>query len=406
MNILYKKLLNLELWHDYYLGQPNPSQPLSEDYDVSDIVAIVPTPECERILKNLRWRFRKHRSGAIVFAEVDPVSPGIFQTKFPIDRPYQLSFWLVVRDARFANFTNLPLGSFRHLIYYVSNLSDNQQNDTLFLTKPLQPYHRNQFYSMGQLVTYNNQTWEAVRDRTSTTDDPSPDDWEALPASQYISQQDQVPRQGLSYPYLVPQANPGDVLRFVLINVNQQKSFEYEFTVPITHKIGEAITIPLNFFSLAPGFYKLLVQDAEVASFVLADPMTTYNVWGLVEIVLNPRLVPPAFSLLQIEQGQTLIQPRTYVLRFKNRATYWRYRYDRPHGFTPDKLQTLNLHYENDKTYFTQRPQGLLQRPNHLFTDGKDRLLPAPRVAQIQPERRLDPETQKETIAIFSDIYL
>lgn len=406
MKILYNKILNLELWHDYYLGQPNLSQPLPDNYDISDMLAIVPTPDCRRILQNLRWNFRPQRQGATIFAEVEGVTPQTLKAKFSIDRPYLLSFWLVVRDPRFANFTNLPLTLPRNLIYYFSNLSDNEQSNTLFLTKTLPLYRRDQFYQAGQLVAHNNQTWEAIRDRTSTTDDPSPEDWEALPNSQYVSQQDQLSRQGMSYIYQVPQAAPNEVLRFTLMNVNQQKAFEHEFTVPETHKAGEAIVVSLNFATLSPSRYKLLLQDNQIAEFVLADPMSNYDAWGMVEILVGSRLVPTAFSLVQPESQQALIQPRTYVIRFKNRATYWRYRYERPHGFSQSKLETLNLQYENDKTYFTHRPQGLLQRPSHLFTDGKDRLLPAPRVAQIKPEPRVDPVTQKESIAVFSDIYL
>lgn len=406
MKILYKRLLDLELWHDYYLGQPNLAQLLPSNYDISDILVLVPTPDCQRVLQSLRWKFRAQRQGATIFAEVEPVDTGRFRTKVLLDRLYQLTFWLVVREPSFANFTNLPFTSLRNQIYYFSNLSDNEQSNTLFLTQALSPYRQNQFYQVGQLVTHNNQTWEAIRDRTSTTDNPSPDDWEALPSTQYVSQLDQLPRQGLFYTYLAPSANPDEELRFMLMNVNQQKSFEDSFTVPKTHRAGDAIAVTLNFPPLPPSRYKLLLQGNSIDDFVLADSMSSYSAWGIVEIVLNPSLVPSAFALIQPNDGQTVIQPRTYVIRFKNRATHWRYRYERPHGFSPDQLRSLNLHYENETIYFTQRPQGLLQRPSRLFKDGKDRLLPAPRVAQIKPEPRLDSVTQQEALTLFSDIYL
>lgn len=337
MKILYKKVLDLELWHDYYLGQLNPAQPLPDNYDISDILAFVPTPECTQTLQNLRWRFRSQQRGANLFAEVVEVEPGVFQTKVPIDRTYRLLFWLIVRDPRFANFTNLPFTPLDRSIYYFSSLSGTQQGNTLFLTRALPSYQHNQFYQMGQLVTHQNQTWEAIRDRTSTTDDPNLDDWEALSFSQYVTEQDQRP------------------------------------------------------------------QPEQSSTSITAE--ASANRWGVVEIVLNP-YQPSAFSLLKLEQGQTLIQPKTYVIRFKNRSTYWRYRYRYPHGFSSDQLSMLHLQYDNETTYFTQRPQGLLQRPSRLFRDGKDRLLPAPRATQIKPESRLDSSTQKASIAIFSDIYL
>ncbi|MBE9013434.1 hypothetical protein IQ250_24890 [Pseudanabaenaceae cyanobacterium LEGE 13415] len=337
MKILYKKVLDLELWHDYYLGQRNLDQSLPDNYDISDILALVPTPECTRILQNLHWRFRPQPRGATLFAEVIQVKPGVFQTQIPVDRPYLLLFWLRVRDPRFANFTNLPFTAQDRALYYFSSRSGTQQGTTLFLTQALPSYGRNQSYQMGQLVTHQNQTWEAIRDRTSTTDEPNPEDWEALPMSQYVSQQDQ----------------------------------------------------------------RFLPEQPSTS----ISPEASANRWGAVEIVLQPRQSSP-FSLLQLEQGQTLIRPKTFVIRFKNRSTYWRYRYNRPHGFSPDQLRSLQLQYDNETTYFTQRPQGLLQRPRRFFTDGKDQLLPAPRVTQIKPESRLDSSTQKASIAIFSDIYL
>jgi hypothetical protein len=406
MKILYKKILDLELWHDYYLGQRDLSQSLPENYDLSDTLTLAPTPECQRSLQNLRWSFRPKRYGATLWAEVEPAKTGPFRTKFPLDRGYQLAFWLVVRAPLFANFTNLPITPLNQQIYYFTNLSGNEQKNTLFLTRSLPFYNNGTSYEAGQLVTHNNQTWEAVRDRTANTADPSPDDWEALPLSQYVSPQDQLLRQGLFYSYRVPQANPDEILRFTLMNGQQQPAFEYEFTTPKNHQAGATIAVPLNFSNLPPSRYTLLLKGNPIGEFVLADPISTLNAWGFVEILVHPTSVPAAFSLLKSENGKTLIQPRTYVIRFKNRSTYWRYRYERPHGFLPDQLKTLNLHYETEKTYFTQRPQGLLQRPSHLFMDGKDRLLPAPRVIQIKPEPRVDPETQKETLAIFSDVYL
>ena len=339
MKLLYKKILDLELWHDYFLGQRLVSDRLPDVYDISDLLTIAPTPECQRTLQNLRWRFRPTRFGGTLWAEVEPVTTDPFYTKITVDRPEQLTFCLIVRDPQFANFTNLSLTSSDRSLYYFSNRSGNQLENSLFLSQPLPNYQNETAYKVGELVTHNDQTWEAVRDFTTTTDDPVEDDWQSFPLTQYVSQPD---RQ------LLP---------------------------------------PMGNFSPS-------------------NSMTRYTTWGIVEIFLNSPQVASDFLLLRSENDKTRIQPRTYVIRFKNRSTYWRYRYERPHGFRPDQLQLLNLRYETEKSYFTQRPQGLLQRPNALFKDGKDRLLPAPRVAQIKPESQIDPDTQAETIAIFSDIYL
>lgn len=128
------------------LGQPASSQPLPGDYDISDMLVLMPTSECKRVLQNLYWVFRPQRQGATIFAEVDQAENDVFHTKIPINRPYYLTFWLVVREPRFANFTNLPFTSLRDRIYYFSNLSGNLQGQTLFLTQPLPSYDRHASY--------------------------------------------------------------------------------------------------------------------------------------------------------------------------------------------------------------------------------------------------------------------
>ncbi len=408
MKILYKKILNLELWHDYYLGQPEPPVLPATDYDeISEMLALVPTANCQKVLQNLRWVFRPQPRGATIFACVEEVNPGDantdFQTQITVDRPYRLTFWLVVRDRYFANYTNLPLNSARQQIYYFSNLSGNQGH-ALFLTQPLPVYAANTPYQLGELVTHDDKTLESLRNHTSVNDIPDTSDWDSFPGSQYVSQGDRLPHQVLFRTYPIEGVNPGDRFRFTLVDANEQETFALEVTAPDNHTPGEAIAINLDFSGQIPGHYRLYLDGSEVDKFVIFDPMAASNVFGLVEIVLNQNLVPPAFSVLQSQNGKTLIQPKTYVIRFKNRATHWRYRYERPHGFTEDDLPEFEL--KDDKTYFSKRPQGLLRRPKRLLTDGDDNLLPAPGVMLIKPETQIDPETQSGAIAIFSDIHL
>lgn len=306
-------------------------------------------------------------------------------------------------DRYFANFTNLSLTTNGKKIYYFSNLSGNQGH-ALFLTQPLPSYTPKTEYHLGQLINYEGKTLEALHDQASASVKPNNQDWDILPPSQYVSDQDRLTKQGLSRTYKIPTANPGETRGFTLQDVNEQLTFAVNVNIPAHHQPGNAIACHLNFAGQDPGRYRLYLDGIQVDEFVLLDLMAATNAFGLVEIVLNSQLVPSAFSLLLPQNQQTLIQPRTYVIRFKNRATHWRYRYEKPHGFTKEDLPNFEL--KDEKTYFTKRPQGLLQRPKRLLTDGKDRLLPAPGVMLIKPETRIDPQTQKKAIAIFSDIHL
>ncbi|OUL35150.1 hypothetical protein [Nostoc sp. 106C] len=398
MKVLYKKILDLEIWHDYYLGQPNALKPPT-GYDISDMLALVPTPECLRVLRNLRWLFRPQPRGASIFAHVEQASSGEFATLLPVNRPERLTFWLIVRDRYFANFTNLPLTKNREQIYYFSNLSGNQGH-ALFLTQPLPSYAANSEYHLGQLVNHDGKTLEALSYQASASKNPNANDWDILPNSQYVSELDRLPKQGLSRIYTIPKANPRDIWRLTLLDVHELETFALEVTTPSTHAPGDAIACSLNFSGQIPGRYKLCLNNIQVDRFVLCDPIASKDAFALVEIVLNQSLVPSAFSLLQPQDGNTLIKPKTYVIRCKNRATRWRYRYEKPHGFSAASLPNFEL--IDAKTYATKRPLGLRLQPDSLLTDGKDQLLPAPTSALIKPET----DAQARVTTIFSDIHL
>lgn len=429
MKIRYKKILALELWHDYYLGQPEPPELPQTDYDISGLMALVPTPECVQVLPNLRWVFRPQPHGANLFAQVDETPTGDFQTVIPVDRSLRLTFWLVVGDLYFANFTNLPLTASRQQIYYFSNLSGNQGHD-LFLTQPLPNYATNTEYHLGDLVTHDGRfvnhddqlvnykgNLEALHYQASGSGSAIPEasDWEPLPSSQYVSVLDLLPLQGLSRTHAIASANPGETFRFVLIDVNQQETFAYELTVADNHPPGEAINLSLNFAGQAPGRYQLFLNGTQVDEFVLLDPIANKNVFGLVEIVLNQGLVPAEFRLLEASVGETLIRPKTYVIRFKNRATRWRYKYEpqNPHGFClegespgDDGCDLIDSRFVvfDSLSYATKRPIGLRQQPEQLLNDGK-KDLPVPGVALIKPVKsEIDGDRQVNNI--FSDVHM
>ena len=145
MTNFYKNMLNLEFWHDFLL---DPDQPftLPDDYDISGLLSLIPTSDCKQILRKLRWFLRSTPFGGTLVAYVNQVEPDIFELQIPITRPERLTFWLIVQDAYFSNFTNLPLTTNRNQIYYFSNLYDSWQAETLFLTHPLPPYQAEEEY--------------------------------------------------------------------------------------------------------------------------------------------------------------------------------------------------------------------------------------------------------------------
>ena len=441
MQILYKPILNVQLWHDYvfqmdemddldpseeiFNGQPEMPLKLTADYGISDILILRPTKTCEKTLKNLRWVARSHAQGLTLFAEVEAIKSSDpntdYRTKIPVDRPTRLAFYLKVNDPYFANFTNLPLvAANNQQIYYFSNISGSAQSydretDTgstetveyLFLSQPLPAYDATAEYFIGSLVTDGDNTFESLTYQSTTADLDDTEVWMSLPRSEYVSSQDQLPRQPLNRLQTIASASPNSNLSLSLIDINGQRSFGQTVEVPDTHPPGEPFTFGLNFAGQAPGRYQLVINDTlKVDEFVLFDPFAAPKVFAFVELAITSSNVPPAFALTQAEGEQTLIQQRTYIIRFKNRTTLWRYRTQLPHKLTADDLGP-SLELVNDRTFVTSQPRGLLQKPNPPILKAPNtpplrgqRYLPFPSSAQIKTDDNR-PVTQ-----VFSDIYL
>ena len=408
MKIIYEKGIALEFWHDFYLGQlPVSSNFLPDDYDISQQLTLVPTQDCARILRNLRWILRPQPAGAFLFVDVqsqtevrDP-SADTFQSVVSIEQPYRLSFWLMASDRYFSNYTNLPLADARHQIYYFSNQWNNQQNGTTFLSQPLPTYAAGNSYALGQLVSHEGNTLEALRPIESAAAVPDPDDWEVLPASQYASGGDRLRKQKRYWSGNVSAANPGDVIRFRVRDGSEIVVFDTEITIPDNHPAGTQYAVSLDSAELPPGRYQLLQQQTVIDEFILADTQTGQTALALVEIFLASDSVAPELSPTRKQNQQTILQPQTYIIRFKNRATRWRYRYQRPHGCTPISLSS-DFTLIDDRTYATTRPFGLRQQPDVLLVDCQNKPLPSPAVMQISPEI----DDSRSVAQIFSDVYL
>lgn len=410
VQIIYQKILDLQLWHDYYLGQPNPPK-LPDNYDIADLLTLVPTSDCLRTLKNLRWVYRPHNAGGQIFAKVKPMTADDFATEFPLNESYQLNFWLMVRNPYFVNFTNLPLTTVPNSIYYFSNLSNNKDHN-LFLTRPLLIYKPTTEYLIGQLVTHQGKTLEALTYKASATSEPDPKDWETIePSSQYVSALDRLTWQSSTRTQIIPSINPGETFSIKLVDINQRETFVFQGKASPGHPPGTPLTVNFNFGEQQPGWYQLTLNDTKVDEFVLRDPIAAQNAWGLVEIVLNPNLVSSEFALLEQSGQQTLIRPKTYVIRWKNRATSWRYYYEKFSGFEPKNFPNFDQFFELDtsqeQTYATKRPLGLFLQPPRFPPkeqppQEEDPPLPAPGVALIEPKT----DANKHIIKIFSDIHL
>lgn len=458
----FQPILKLEIWHDYYLGKPNNLSSLPAGYDISEAIALIPTQECQKTLRNLRWLFRPQSYGAVLLAHVDTRAEGLTPI-VPIDKNVRLTFWMELRDSNFSNYTNLPLESSRNYIYYFSNLSDNPptastkkrsaiKESSLFLTQPLNQYSKDSTYAMGDIVTHSRRggksiTLEAATSRpknlttqmvTSLEKESEKGalssvarDWLLLPGSQYVSGQDRHPCQGLGCTETLVRASPGDTVR--LVDQNEQDTVLFQ--VPSDHPPETDLKVSLNFIEQLPGRYKLRYESTTMEQdiqgidkdFILMEPIAGRQAFALVELVLNSRHVPTHFRVLDSTDEVQQLHSKTYRIHFRNRATRWRYHIDRAPRDRGSKerksADTLRDYFNQLPDYFeynidqeqsldrrtftftTKSPFGHYRSPPKLLVDGDSHSLPAPSPATI-PSIAFDPPNSRNIKALFSDIYL
>ncbi len=347
--------------------------------------------------------FKENARGGTLYARVEEVSPGDPDTEFrlrqPVNQPQRLTFGLEVLDPAFANYTSLPLRRQPKAIFYFSNLTANE-DQALFLHQPLPTFTAGSAYPAGSLLRQGGDTLEARRDLDDAGGSPAAGDWETFPGSQYASALDQLPTAGETFWLELPAADPSQEVLVELRDATGRKPWGKTLTVEATHVAGEPWSTSLAWGALTPGRYQLLVDGTAVDAVVILHPQRHRNLFALVEWVLGGAVVPAAFRALEAVDDRVEIRPQTYVIRFKNRATRWRYRYQQPHGFTAGQLGDFEL--IDDRTYASTQAIGLRQRPDTLLQDGNNEPLPAPDVGLIKPETG----PQQQVTDIFSDVYL
>jgi hypothetical protein len=410
MPILYRPVCNLQLWHDFMLGQPDPAALSLDDYAIGDWLEIVPTRSCAQQLQNLRWAMRPQSFGGVIFARIEPDGSD-FRSFVPLERAYRLSFWIRVKNPAFYQATNLPMQAEGPHGYHFSNLS-GVAGHALFLTAGLPPYAGGNDYRVGALVQHAGQTWEAHQ-RLSNPAAPAPGGpWEALPTSEYVSDGDRLPLTPRSLRHQLASANPGDTYQVELRDILGQPALLQEGSVGDEHPPGEPFMIHVDLSRLEPGRYEMLVNGASLApaQHYLHLPTQAHpQALALIEVAINHPSIPSRFTLTG---SDSLIQPRNYVIRFKNLATRWRYRYRvsiggvspingatvNPTGWTldtstqtilADTPQALRAHYPFDALPFIQ-------------AGGNEVKLPAPALSALRPKKQAGPQITE----FYSDIFL
>jgi len=359
----YKKVFRVSVENDYYKNGH------SSDF------SFAPSQHCQKLLKDHGLIFKPTPYGFDVFGEVEEVGNDERLIK-GFQEDMKFTFLVKLDDPYFLNFTDIPVKSGAHTIYYFNNLTDYETGGELLMINkdeiPKISFNQSRIAMSSEVFKFNYTSFDSSKTGTVTFVD------EGFSLDQTLN--------------------------------NNNDEFQFQFNLSEFH----------------PGRCEFSV-DGVTDTFYAANEIYKEEVFGIIEIFANSS-VP---SNYQCVDSGNIVTTREYIIPFTNRSTIWRYFiYDKSTN-TLDNLQIdmtgTEFHpesfpaasYPDDYALFrftsgepgspeTEKPLPLTEEPvTHIRLSGtinstnKDIIehLPNPDITLIKPD-------SKDNRKIYSDIIL
>ena len=258
MQIKYKELFDLEVLHSFYSSGKCPD------------IDLIPTIDCQVLLKQLGFVFIATNYGGKLFAKVKTTA-GKDIIENPISEGTKFTFKLKLKRHEFENYTFISLDKPKGSHYYFNNLTENISAENF----PL-------------LVT--NTTSKSVSDTDLLT---------------FVS-------NIFSFNHTSASRSLQGELRFI----DSGESFAEEL-----NSENNIFNFSYDLNKTPGGRAQFLIEGSEVQSFYAIKPEEYADTFGIVEIFYKNSL-PTAY---QFQQPDNSIETKFYQIPFSNRSTNWRY---------------------------------------------------------------------------------
>ena len=293
----YKELFKLSIKNEYYRSGYSPD------------FSIIPSRQCEKLLKDHGLKMKAMPHGAVVYGEVgqDNNDDKLFRG---FSKEVTFVFLMKLNNPFFVNFTDVPIQQERHRVYYFNNLTNHASDGKLFLVNkeeiPKVTDNAARITLSPEIYTYTcSGTGE---EKTGTLS--------------FVG-------EGLSIDQTIGNTNGEFRFQFDLSRYNQGRC---RFTV-----------------------------DGQSERFYLAKELYREDIFGIIEIAVKSS-VPANYRFVDADDTITM---KEYVIPFTNRSTIWRYlvydkmtnTLDKPRiqasGLTFRRQETPAVNYPEDFSLFT-----------------------------------------------------
>ena len=408
MQIVYRKLFEVDIRHDYFM-LPGVTEKYSTDYKVSNLFSIQPSPDTVRLMQDYKMIFRSTPSGFVILINAEFMnSATVFVSSIDFLNELSFTFYWTLKDPYFLNFTNQRVLENKKKIYYFNNRTGSVEGTISYLNKAIpafgNTYAGDPLYRLGDMVSQGGATFELIEKESPVINfAANAASWQKINNAivNYVNPDDRIPLQGSRYVYERLNSNPGEFITARLLDINSQvvtlglipgtnqPQSEYRSSL----NGSDPVNFILDFSRLKPGMYTLEINESSGTSqrsFYLMDPLLKNDLFGVSSFFVSGTTVP--FSFIKedpVLKRWVLDDPhKKFALRFRNRLTRWKY-------------------LKQDQTVFNEPP---LPRPltktysgYTILVSGVTINLPDPPVNRIVPE--LEPVTQLIK-NIYSNIFI
>lgn len=307
MNLLFRKLAEVETLHDYFTDGR------------CTVLKVVPSADSARAMNagGILWRMIGHT--LVLLAKVGADG----KLHRPLPQGLSLRFYLVPASDSFFTISNLGFDAGGSQRYFFSNRSGVSEGSARFLTQPIAPYDSGAVYAPGDLVRSGGNLFEAVR--PSGGDRPARGVseaawWMPKSAGQYASSADLAEFTGAVYAF--PLAAPASS---VTAAVWGEAAATEAFDVPV--RIADAVdwddaqnVANVSLAGLPAGRYRIEV-NGESRTVFYDEEAVARKVFAVLEIQTG---LPESHAHSLFTRDGSLRSPR-YTLRIPARSTRWKY---------------------------------------------------------------------------------
>lgn len=335
-SIVYKKLFELRILHEYYLSKDDDSEYFSltelerneilnkmlfyDRYDIWKDITIEPTQETLEILKNQHIRFVPQKMGFLLGIKVKPTITGAFFPFINLEENLAFKFNIRVKNLNFRNYTNQRLQNNFPAIFYFSN--DNSENTKIFpsLSSPAEQFKSGKTYEAGEIAQFGTDVKQAIIKTTTN----AAADWKIID-SIAISHEGEKIALPLQFSYGFEAGT----------NVLQADFTLKKTDGTLVKTISVTKTTPLDkvLLNFAPkstepevkGLHLLEVSGSngfqDTRRIFFSD---NYNAADFAILEIKTSATNTDFNLLNPDGSIISVTP-VYEIRIKSRNTYWRY---------------------------------------------------------------------------------